>query len=79
MQSLQRVFGEIGGLSVPVDVLKFDPETFQAILRVPAENYFKLRSSLALIREFQGQPCRFNIHGVSPVLITLSRSVETCQ
>lgn len=81
VQSLQHVFGEIGGLTVPVDVLQFKESSsdnctvpVQAILRVPANEYFKLRSALALISQFQGHPCRFNVHCVSPVLLSLIRT-----
>lgn len=78
VQSLQQVFGEIGGLSVPVDVLRFEEgdgiSGVQAILRVPATDYFKLRTALTLISKFQGHSCRFNIHCVSPVLLSLLRT-----
>lgn len=84
VQSLQQVFGEIGGLSVPVDVLRFEQNeeeeevsgssSVQAILRVPSRDYFKLRSALCLVNQFQGHPCRFNVHCVSPVLLSLVRT-----
>lgn len=82
VQSLQQVFGEVGGLSVSVDLLRFDDDddtkdsgrSVAAILRVPSTEYFKLRTALSLIREFQGHPCRFNIHCVSPLLLSLVRT-----
>lgn len=81
VQSLEQTFGEIGGLSVPVDVLRFDDDceksgttAIQAILRVPAKDYFKLRTALSLIHQFQGHSCRINVDCVSPVLLSLTRT-----
>lgn len=77
VQSLQQVFGEVGGLSVSVDLLRFEEEennNYSAILRVPASDCFKLRTALNLVSEFQGHPCRFNIHCLSPVLLSLVRT-----
>lgn len=80
VQSLQQAFGEVGGLSVTVDVLRFDDDSdcsgrsVAAILRVPCTEYFKLRTALSLISQFQGHPCRFNIHCVSPLLLSLVRT-----
>lgn len=83
VQSLQQVFGEVGGLSVSVDLLKFDDnnsdESIQAILRVPATESFKLRTALNLIATFQGHPCRFNVQCVSPVLLSLVRTTIPVQ
>uniref|UniRef100_A0A2M4AWG7 Uncharacterized protein n=1 Tax=Anopheles triannulatus TaxID=58253 RepID=A0A2M4AWG7_9DIPT len=72
-QSLQKVFGEIGGQTV-VDLLKFDSKRRRLILRVPKDFYAKLRAAITLIGEFQGVPCHFLVRKVSPLLLTL---VET--
>lgn len=83
MQSLKQVFGEVGGLSVDFDLLRFDvTENLSgsravAILRVPAENSFKLRTALTLIAEFQGHACRFNVECASPFLLSLLRTDPT--
>ncbi|XP_059610532.1 uncharacterized protein LOC132257580 [Phlebotomus argentipes] len=70
--SLEEVFGEIGGCTT-VDVLKFNPETLKVILRVPKEDYVKVRTALTLIATFQGIPCRFHVNCASPLLLSLVR------
>ncbi|GLV40520.1 uncharacterized protein CBL_04321 [Carabus blaptoides fortunei] len=52
MQAVKTLFGEIGA-SVTVDILKYNPDTRRAILRVPAEFYVKLHSSLTLCGEYE--------------------------
>lgn len=69
-QSLQTVFGEIGGHTT-VDVLKFDQTNQRAILRVPSDYYVKLRAALSLISSFQDIPCCVKVNTASPVLLSL--------
>ncbi|XP_055700434.1 ribonuclease P protein subunit p14 [Phlebotomus papatasi] len=75
LTSLEEVFGEIGGCTT-VDVLRFDPKTLKAILRVPKEDYVKVRTALTLISAFQEIPCRFHVNSVSPLLLSLVRCEE---
>lgn len=70
-QSLQRVFGEIGG-HIRVDLLKFDEKRRRLILRVPERSYVKLRAALTLTHQFQNIPCYFRVNSVSAVLIALN-------
>lgn len=72
-QSLLAVFGEIGG-QTDIDLLKFDQEAARGILRVPESHYVRLRAALTLISRFQDVPCRFRVHKVSPVLLSLISS-----
>ncbi|XP_055678327.1 ribonuclease P protein subunit p14-like [Lutzomyia longipalpis] len=72
LTSLEEVFGEVGGCTT-VDVLKFDPKSLKLILRVPKEDYVKVRTALTLIAKFQEIPCRFHVNCVSPVLLSLVR------
>lgn len=69
-QSLQRVFGSIGGQAV-IDFLKFDEINRRAIIRVPQHSYVKLRAALTLITKFQEIPCYFYVHNVSSILLAL--------
>lgn len=69
-QVLQTVFGEIGGHTT-VDVLKFNEKTRRSILRVPDNDYVKLRAALTLAATFQDIPCCFKVHSASPVLLSL--------
>ncbi|KAG4078188.1 hypothetical protein HA402_002240 [Bradysia odoriphaga] len=69
-QSLQTVFGEIGGHTT-VDILKFDQNNQRAILRVPSSYYVKLRAALTLISSFQEIPCCIKVNTASPVLLSL--------
>lgn len=71
--SLNAVFGEIGGFT-EVDLLKFDELRRRGILRILADYEIKLRTSLTLIREFQGIPASFQVNKVSYQLPSL---VET--
>lgn len=69
-QSLQSIFGEIGGQTT-VDILKFDRDSCRGIIRVPENYYIKLRTALALTSQFQDIPCRYKVHSASPVLVSL--------
>jgi len=69
-QSLQTIFGEIGGHTT-VDVLKFNQTNQRAILRVPSDYYVKLRAALSLISSFQDIPCCIKVKAASPVLLSL--------
>jgi ribonuclease P protein subunit RPP14 len=75
-QSLQTIFGEIGGHTT-VDVLKFDQINQRAILRVPDAYYVKLRAALSLIASFQEIPCCIKVIAASPVLLALLDSSST--
>lgn len=55
-QTLQSVFGEIGG-HTSVDILKFDENRRRAILRIPDSSYVKLRAALTLVSTFQEISC----------------------
>ncbi|KAJ6630193.1 Ribonuclease P protein subunit p14 [Pseudolycoriella hygida] len=72
-QSLQSIFGEIGGHTT-VDILKFSQTDQRAILRVPSDYYVKLRAALSLISSFQEIPCCFKVNAASSVLLSLLHS-----
>lgn len=69
-QTLQTVFGEIGG-NTTVDLLKFNNKTGRSILRVPDNYYVKLRAALTIIATYQDIPCTVKVHSASPVLLSL--------
>lgn len=70
LQSLTRVFGEIGGFTT-LDLLKFDQKRRRGIFRVPFDFFVKTRAAISLISEFQGLPAAFQVNKSSQLLLSL--------
>ncbi|KAK5649138.1 hypothetical protein RI129_004030 [Pyrocoelia pectoralis] len=68
--SIKHVFGEIAA-AIPFDVVKYDPSEIRAIVRVTQDHYVKFRGSLTLAGYYQGKPCAYIVHKVSPLLLSL--------
>ncbi|XP_068218490.1 ribonuclease P protein subunit p14 [Palaemon carinicauda] len=47
LTAVKTMFGEVAA-SLPVDILKFDADEKKAIVRIPTENYAKVRAALTL-------------------------------
>ncbi|KAI4467124.1 coiled-coil-helix-coiled-coil-helix domain containing 4 [Holotrichia oblita] len=60
LQCINQVFGETAA-AIPVDVLKYQPRTKEAILRVHKDQYVKVRSSLTLCGNYEGAECIYRI------------------
>ncbi|XP_026474903.1 ribonuclease P protein subunit p14 [Ctenocephalides felis] len=76
INSLRQIFGEISS-SVNIDILKYDSCERRAIIRVPAEQYVKLRSSLTLCSTYENISCAYKIHNISPSLLSLIGNSRT--
>lgn len=70
VEALKKLFGEIGA-SVTIDILKFNPKTLRAIIRVPKSHYIKLRGSLTLCGRYEGHKCIYIVHKATPLLLAL--------
>ncbi|XP_014679443.1 PREDICTED: ribonuclease P protein subunit p14-like isoform X2 [Priapulus caudatus] len=70
--ALTRLFGDIGGAMVAVDVLKYNEGDRSAILRVHSHNLVKLWSALTLTDRYMSRKCAFRVHQVSPYLMGLA-------
>ncbi|CAH1364860.1 unnamed protein product, partial [Tenebrio molitor] len=68
--AITRLFGE-STACVDIDVLKYNSRSKRAILRVPADHYVKIRSSLTLCGKYQGDSCAYIVHKASPLLLNL--------
>ncbi|XP_076268183.1 ribonuclease P protein subunit p14-like [Rhynchophorus ferrugineus] len=71
LESIKQIFGEFAAAAIQIDILKFNPETLRAVLRVPKEFYIKLRASLTLSGQFEGVKCSYIVHKASPLLLAL--------
>ncbi|CAG9766290.1 unnamed protein product [Ceutorhynchus assimilis] len=70
LEAVKQLFGETGA-SIPIDILKFNSETLEAILRVPKSHYIKIRSSLVLSGKYEGIRCIYSIQKSTPLLLAL--------
>lgn len=70
VKCINQVFGETAA-AIPVDVLKYQPRTKEAILRVHKDQYVKVRSSLSLCGNYEGTECVYRIRKASPMLLSL--------
>ncbi|XP_050306122.1 ribonuclease P protein subunit p14 [Anthonomus grandis grandis] len=70
LEALRELFGEIGA-TITIDILKFNPETLEAIIRVPESHYIKLRGSLTLCGRYEGKRCIYSVRKSTPVLLAL--------
>eukprot|EP00271_Cylindrocystis_brebissonii_P020794 TRINITY_DN7065_c0_g2_i1.p1 TRINITY_DN7065_c0_g2~~TRINITY_DN7065_c0_g2_i1.p1 ORF type:complete len:146 (+),score=0.59 TRINITY_DN7065_c0_g2_i1:77-514(+) len=72
-QALERTYGRLGGNSLPFTLLQFERQTGMAILRCSARHAMQIRSSLALVNEHNGLPCRVEVLLFSPFLLSIAR------
>ncbi|KAH1014690.1 hypothetical protein HUJ05_012532 [Dendroctonus ponderosae] len=70
LQAVKQLFGEIAA-AVCIDVLKLNPETLEAVLRVPKSHYVKVKGSLVLSGLYEGQQCTYRLEKCSPLLLAL--------
>lgn len=70
-QSICQLFGEVASAQ-PIDVLKFNPKTTRAIIRVLNDNYVKVRASLSLAGAYEENSCTYCVHKASRHLIALT-------
>lgn len=70
MEAVKQLFGEIGA-AIPIDVLKFNPQTLEGIIRVPSSHYIKVRGSLTLCGWYEGQNCVYRVRKSTPFLLGL--------
>lgn len=70
-QAMREMFG-LAGVSITVDILKYNEVRREAILRVPQSGLVKLWSSLTLLGTFQDKSCAFRVIQISSHLIALA-------
>ncbi|KAL1513009.1 hypothetical protein ABEB36_002497 [Hypothenemus hampei] len=70
LESVKQLFGEVGA-SVNIDLLKFNSQTLEGILRVPSCHFIKLRASLVLSGYYEGIQCTYLIKKTSSLLLAL--------
>ncbi|XP_029007389.1 ribonuclease P protein subunit p14 [Betta splendens] len=75
---LKTLYGEVGA-ALNFDLLKYDEDTFTAVLRVYSKWLVKLWSSLTLNGFYQNQACAFRVLQVSPFLLALSGNSRELQ
>lgn len=63
-QSLNQVFGEIGG-QTDFDLLTFDESRQKGVIRVATKFAVKTRAALTFISEFQGIPASFQVNNTA--------------
>lgn len=75
---LNSLYGEVGA-ALNFDLLKYDEDTFTALLRVYSRGLVKLWSSLTLLGSYQNQACAFRVLQVSPFLLALTGNSRELQ
>ncbi|XP_051269944.1 ribonuclease P protein subunit p14 [Dicentrarchus labrax] len=75
---LRSLYGEVGA-ALNFDLLKYDEDTFTALLRVYSRGLVKLWSSLTLLGSYQNQTCAFRVLQVSPFLLALTGNSRELQ
>eukprot|EP00736_Rhodelphis_marinus_P011604 Rmarinus@m.11571 len=63
-QAKCSMFGEIGG-AFETMLLKYDPETNRAIIRVPRSRFEEFWGALTCMGEYAGAPCRITVVSAS--------------
>ncbi|XP_070559744.1 ribonuclease P protein subunit p14-like [Ptychodera flava] len=71
VKALLSMFGEVGA-AIKVDVLKFDEDTGEAILRVHHSGIGKLWTALTLYNKYSQQECAFRVQQVASCLMALA-------
>jgi RNase P/RNase MRP subunit POP5 len=72
-QSLNQVFGEIGG-QTDFELLSFDENRLRGVIKVAYKYTVKTRAALTLISKFQGTPAIFQVNKVANCLPYLASS-----
>ncbi|XP_022104978.1 ribonuclease P protein subunit p14-like [Acanthaster planci] len=70
-KAVRQLYGETGA-SIPVDVLRYQDITKEAILRVPGRSLVKCWSALTLLGEYAQESCAIRVNQVSPQLLALA-------
>ncbi|XP_038054225.1 ribonuclease P protein subunit p14-like isoform X2 [Patiria miniata] len=70
-KALHQLYGETGA-SIPVDILRFQDDTMEAILRVSGRSLVKVWSALTLLGEYAQEECAIRVTQVSPHLLALA-------
>lgn len=70
VEAVKELFGEVNA-AVTIDLLKYNPQNNQVIIRVPKSHYIKIRNSLTLSCKYEGQLCVYKIHKSTPLLLAL--------
>ncbi|KAK9884078.1 hypothetical protein WA026_005016 [Henosepilachna vigintioctopunctata] len=68
-RAVRSLFGE-SACSSNIDLLKYNPTTLEAVIRVPKHLYVKVHASLTLCANYFDCPCRYIIHKTSPLLLS---------
>ncbi|KAH8268228.1 hypothetical protein KR026_002320 [Drosophila bipectinata] len=58
--SLESVFGEIGG-QTDLELLKLSADEGRFLVRIPEDFLERVRIAIALIGQYQGVPCHFQV------------------
>ncbi|CAB4005510.1 Ribonuclease P subunit p14 [Paramuricea clavata] len=66
VNALKQLHGLVGA-AITVDVLKCEKTSGEIILRVKSSDLIKLRSSLTILNNYNGTPCRCNVKQVKHV------------
>ncbi|XP_069101235.1 ribonuclease P protein subunit p14-like [Argopecten irradians] len=69
--SMKSLFGELG-YTENIDILRFDEESHEAIIRVRHSFFVKVWNSLCLSGTFNGHSCAFRVNQVSAHLMGLA-------
>ncbi|XP_077984500.1 ribonuclease P protein subunit p14-like [Glandiceps talaboti] len=71
VKALLTMYGEVGA-AITVDVLKYNEDSKEAILRVHNSGFSKLWSALTLFGQYLNKECVFRVHQVSSCLMALA-------
>lgn len=71
VMSMRGIYGELGSTET-IDILRFNENSLEAILRVRHSYFVKVWSSLCLSGDFSGQQCVFRVLQVSAHLMGLA-------
>ncbi|CAN0319472.1 unnamed protein product, partial [Hapterophycus canaliculatus] len=72
LAALKDLYGEVGGLAYPVDVLSWDAVNGEGRLRVPARSLVPIRAALNLVGSCGNVPCAIDVTEASPFLAGLA-------
>ncbi|XP_014205940.1 uncharacterized protein LOC106637605 isoform X2 [Copidosoma floridanum] len=65
------------GAASRVDILKYNPTEKRFVLRCSSDSYVRLRAALTVANSFEGDPCSYNVHRVSPNLLSFTADSRT--
>ncbi|KAL3285651.1 hypothetical protein HHI36_000183 [Cryptolaemus montrouzieri] len=70
VRAVRSVFGEFA-CNANIDLLKYNPNTLNAIIRVPKQLYVKVHASLTLCGNYGDRRCAYIVNKTSPLLLSL--------